>query len=50
MQQWIDVMYMYWYVQVAGLINSKKLGNFNFSVDIEVFLYFMLNNLYSLNK
>ena len=43
-------MYMYWYVQVVGHMNWNCLANLNFSVDIKMFLYFMLINLYSSNK
>jgi len=31
-------MYMYWYVQVVGLINSNNLVNFNFFFWYENFL------------
>jgi len=40
MLHWIDVMYMYLYVQVVRLINSNNLVNFNFSVDLKIFLYY----------
>ena len=50
MQRWNDVMCMYWYVQVVGHMNWNCLANLNFSVDIKMFLYFMLINLYSSNK
>jgi len=50
MQKWNDVMYMYWYVQVGGLMNWNNLVNFSFSVHIKFFLYIMIINLASLNK
>jgi len=43
-------MYMYWYVQVVGLTNGNVLVNFNFSLHIKIFFYFMLINLAYLNK
>ena len=43
-------MYMYWYVQVVGLMNLNNLVNFTISVDIKIFLYLMRINLASVNK
>ena len=40
-------MYMYLYVHVDGLINSSSLVNFNFSIHMKIFLYFMFINLAS---
>ena len=43
-------MYVYCYVHVVGLMKGNNLVNFSFSFGIEVFLYFILTNVSSLNK
>ena len=39
-----------WYMQVVGLLNWNNLVNFKSSLDIKIFLYFMIINFLSLNK
>jgi hypothetical protein len=47
MPQWIDVIYMYLYMHVVGLMNANNLINFRFSVNF-VFLIFSAYTLASL--